>query len=219
MVKKKPKFYAVWEGHAPGVYRDWKTCQQQISGFSGAKYKSFGSLEEANNAYAEGPDNYWGKNDGSKKKKAKTPKRTLDELRTMGVELSAIAVDAACKGVPGPMEYQGVEIASGVNLFHQGPFPDGTNNIGEFLALVHALALMKACDQPDRTIYSDSRIAMGWIRQKKCKTKATQTTANVKIFQLIRRAEKWLKENEVSNPVLKWETKKWGEIPADFGRK
>lgn len=21
------------------------------------------------------------------------------------------------------------------------------------------------------------------------------------------------------NPVVKWETKKWGEVPADFGRK
>lgn len=219
MAKKKPKFYAVWEGHTPGVYRDWKSCQQQINGFSGAKYKSFGSLQEANDAYADGPDKHWGQGNGSKSKKAKPPKRTLDELKAMGIDMEGIAVDAACKGVPGPMEYQGVEIGSEINLFHQGPFPDGTNNIGEFLALVHALALMKACNQPDRTIYSDSRIAMGWIRQGKCKTKAAKTSANARIFQLIGRAEKWLKENELTNPVVKWETKEWGEIPADFGRK
>ncbi len=219
MAKKKPKFYVVWEGHAPGVYQTWDKCQQQISGFSGAKYKSFGSMADAEKAYGEGPDNYWGKSDGTKKKKKPTPKVTLKELIGFGVDLQGIAVDAACKGVPGPTEYQGVEIESNINLFHQGPFADGTNNIGEFLAIVHALALMKGCSQPNRTIYSDSKIAMSWVRQGKCKTKATQTKANAPLFRLIRRAEKWLKENEVTNPVVKWETKVWGEIPADFGRK
>ena len=33
------------------------------------------------------------------------------------------------------------------------------------------------------------------------------------------RATKWLKENNYSATIKKWETKKWGEIPADFGRK
>ena len=219
MAKKKPKFYVVWEGHDRGVFKTWQQCQQQINGFSGAKYKSFGSMAEAEKAFADGPEEYWGKSDGTKKKKAKTPKVAKEELESMGVDMLGIAVDAACKGVPGPTEYQGVEIESGINLFHQGPFPDGTNNIGEFLAIVHALALMKSCNQPDRTIYSDSRIAMGWIKQGKCKTKATQTQGNARLFQLIRRAETWLKENEVTNPIVKWETKKWGEIPADFGRK
>ena len=137
----------------------------------------------------------------------------------MGVDLTALAVDAACKGNPGPLEYQGVEIESNVNLFHQGPFPDGTVNIGEFLAIVHALALLKHGGNTDRVIYSDSRIGIGWVKGKKCKTKLTQTVANKQLFQLIKRAEKWLRENPVENPILKWETKLWGEIPADFGRK
>lgn len=218
MAKKKPKFYVVWEGHARGVFKTWQQCQQQINGYSGAKYKSFGSMADAEKAYASGPDAHWG-NSGKSKTKVKTPRVTIEELESMGVDLQGIAVDAACKGVPGPTEYQGVEIESGINLFHQGPFPDGTNNIGEFLAIVHALALMKSCNQPDRTIYSDSRIAIGWIKKRKCKTKAIQTQGNSKLFQLIHRAEKWLKENEVTNPVVKWETKRWGEIPADFGRK
>jgi ribonuclease HI len=219
MAKKKPKFYVVWEGHSRGVFKTWDQCQQQINGFSGAKYKSFPSLEAAEKAYSESADQHWGKSDGSKTRKPKTPKRTLDELRTIGVDLTAIAVDAACKGNPGPMEYQGVEIESGIDLFHQGPFAEGTVNIGEFLAIVHALALLKSCDQPNRTIYSDSRIGISWVKQKKCKTKSTQTVANAPLFQLIRRAEKWLKANEVTNPIKKWETKLWGEVPADFGRK
>lgn len=218
MAKKKPKFYVVWEGHTPGVYKTWAECQNQINGFSGAKYKSFDTLAKAESAFLESPDKHWGS--GEKKKgKSKTPKRTRDEYRELGIDVSAIAVDAACKGNPGPLEYQGVEVESGIDLFHQGPFPEGTVNIGEFLAIVHALALLKSCNQPERAIYSDSKIGMSWVKNKKCKTKSPQTVGNKVLFQLIRRAEKWLAENEVTNPILKWETKIWGEIPADFGRK
>lgn len=215
---KKPKFYVVWLGHKPGVYKTWSECQSQINGFSGAKYKSFPTLSAAEKAFTDDPDAHYG-NSGGSKKKTPTQKFTLEELKEMGVDVDAIAVDAACKGNPGPLEYQGVEIYSNVNLFHQGPYPEGTVNIGEFLAIVHALALLKHGNQPDRAIYSDSKIGMSWVKQGKCKTKATQTKANQKLFQLISRAEKWLKENPVTNPVLKWETRQWGEIPADFGRK
>ncbi|MEL6812896.1 MAG: RNase H family protein, partial [Bacteroidota bacterium] len=103
-------------------------------------------------------------------------------------------------------------------LFHQGPFDQGTNNVGEFLALVHGLAYLKQIGS-DRIIYSDSRIAMGWVRKKKCNTKLKPTQKNRKIFELILRAETWLKNNTFTTEMVKWETKAWGEIPADFGRK
>ena len=48
---------------------------------------------------------------------------------------SAWAVDAACSGNPGPMEYRGIDLATGAEIFHFGPV-HGTNNIGEFLAIV-----------------------------------------------------------------------------------
>lgn len=219
MARKKPKFYVVWHGHTPGVYKTWAECQNQISGFSGAKYKSFSTLPAAEKAFAESADEHWGKSDSSGKSKSKTPKRTHAELVEMGVDLTAIAVDAACQGNPGPLEYQGVEIESNINLFHVGPFPEGTVNIGEFLAIVHALALLQNGGNTDRVIYSDSRIGIAWVKGKKCKTKQAKTVGNRQLFQLIARAEKWLKENPVENPILKWETKLWGEIPADFGRK
>ena len=136
----------------------------------------------------------------------------------MGVDLDSICVDAACKGNPGPLEYQGVELRSNINLFHKGPFEEGTVNIGEFLAIVHALALLQPT-RPEQVIYSDSLIGISWVNQKKCKTQLTKTVANKRLFQLVARAEKWLAENEFRNPILKWETRKWGEIPADFGRK
>ena len=138
----------------------------------------------------------------------------------MGVDMTAWCVDAACKGNPGILEYQGKDLQSGIDLFHMGPYPEGTVNIGEFLAIVHALALLDHADQPNTAIYSDSRIGLGWVRQGKCKTKLPRTKNNARLFNLVDRAEVWLKEHRpLRNPLLKWETKQWGEIPADFGRK
>ena len=131
---------------------------------------------------------------------------------------SALAVDAACSGNPGPMEYRGVHLPSGKQIFHFGPV-QGTNNIGEFLAIVHALALLKQKNLPNMPIYSDSRTAQIWVQKKKCKTTLQRTPQTEKLFDIIARAERWLQNNTYTNPILKWDTDNWGEIPADFGRK
>ena len=133
--------------------------------------------------------------------------------------LESISVDAACAGNPGKMEYRGVLTHNKQQIFIKGPFKRGTNNIGEFLALVHGIALLKSKNQHNLPIYSDSKIAMSWIRQKKCKTNLHFDASNKDLLEFIKRAENWLKENTFKNPILKWETKAWGEIPADFGRK
>ena len=208
----KQKFYVVWEGVTPGIYSSWTDCQLQIKGYEGAKYKSFDSREEAERALASSPYAYIGKNATNKKEN----KPTLHTLPAAVIE-NSLAVDAACSGNPGPMEYRGVHIASQQEIFHFGPMK-GTNNIGEFLALVHGPALLKqkGFDMP---VYSDSVNAISWVRQKRCKTKLPRTAETEQLFLLIERAEKWLKENTYSTPILKWETKEWGEIPADFGRK
>ncbi|MEM6724723.1 MAG: RNase H family protein, partial [Bacteroidota bacterium] len=130
----------------------------------------------------------------------------------------SLSVDAACSGNPGLMEYRGVDTKTGEEIFRMGPFQHGTNNVGEFLALVHGLALLKK-QGLSMPIYSDSKIAMGWVAKKKCKTKLDRITVNEKLFQLIERAENWLKANTYNTTILKWDTKNWGEIPADFGRK
>ena len=131
----------------------------------------------------------------------------------------SIAVDAACSGNPGNMEYRGVYTKTKEQIFHQGPFPQGTNNIGEFLALVHGLAFLKKEGRDITPIYSDSRTAIAWVRNKKVKTELERTPRNEQIFELIERALKWLNSNTYKNPIIKWETEDWGEIPADFGRK
>jgi ribonuclease HI len=132
--------------------------------------------------------------------------------------LHSIAVDAACSGNPGDMEYRGVYTSTGEEIFHIGPLRQGTNNVGEFLALVHGLALLKQKNS-NLPIYSDSTNAIKWVKNKKSKTLLEPTPLNKPIFELIERAEKWLKENTYTSAILKWETAEWGEIPADFGRK
>lgn len=135
-----------------------------------------------------------------------------------GVRADAWAVDAGCSGNPGPTEYQCIDLKTGERVFHYGPFM-ATNNIGEFLAIVHALALMDQCGITDKVIYSDSYTARVWVNKKHCKTRLPETESTRQARELIRRAENWLRLHAVSVPVLDWETRLWGEIPADFGRK
>lgn len=134
------------------------------------------------------------------------------------VSAQAWAVDAACSGNPGPMEYRCVDLATGAVVFHFGPM-HGTNNIGEFLAIVHALALMERDGIKGKAIYSDSHNAILWVKKKQCKTKLEHTPRTEQLYQIIARAENWLRTHRVTTPILKWETQKWGEVPADFGRK
>ena len=136
----------------------------------------------------------------------------------LGGTPGAWAVDAACSGNPGPMEYQCIDLQTGAQVFHFGPVK-GTNNIGEFLAIVHALALMEKQGIKNKVIYSDSYNAILWVKKKKCKTTLTHNSATEQLYQIIARAEQWLMTHNVTTPIIKWETKQWGEIPADFGRK
>jgi len=132
--------------------------------------------------------------------------------------LPALAVDAACSGNPGVMEFRGVIADTGTEVFHRGPFPQGTNNIGEFLALVLGLAYLKKNNLP-WNIYTDSVTALAWLRQRKCKTKLPRTPQTEELFVMVQKAEAWLRANTYTTRIYKWDTEKWGEIPADFGRK
>ncbi len=213
MAKSKKKYYVVWEGYEPGIYDTWDKCKQQVQGFEGARYKSFKSKELADEAYYSDSRDYIGKN------VAKDTGLSKAELAKIGQpRYPSIAVDAACSGNPGVLEYQGVDAASGIQLFHQGPFPRGTVNLGEFLALVHGLAHLKKANSKI-PIYTDSRTARAWVRNKKIKTTMVRNRSNAYLFSLVDRAVLWLKNNKWENEILKWETKAWGEIPADFGRK
>lgn len=207
---KKQKYYVVWKGRKKGIYNTWEECKQQTFGFDGAQYKSFESEVEAKFALKEKPEKHLYANARSN--------QTKNTYQTIGSPImESISTDAACGGNPGKMEYQGVSTKTKKRLFHYA-HPYGTNNIGEFLGLVHGLSYLKR-HNIDVPLYTDSVNAMIWVKNKKCKTKLERNQRTEDLFQYIERAEKWLRENTYTTQVLKWHTDRWGEIPADFGRK
>jgi ribonuclease HI len=210
MANKKQKYYVVWQGHTPGIFSSWEQCQAQVKNYPNAIYKSFDSKEEAEEAF------YGGTPSRVKRFVKSTP---ISKPIKQAFIADSISVDAACSGNPGIMEYRGVWTNDKTEIFHLGPFKQGTNNIGEFLAIVHALALLHKKGDDHTLIYSDSKTAISWVNRKKANTKLPPNAKNADLFDLIRRAEKWLRDHTWKNPVKKWETEAWGEIPADFGRK
>ncbi len=211
-MSKKKKYYTVWKGHHTGVFETWDDCKAQIKDFQGAQYKSFLTFEAAKKALKGNYKDYISKT----RFKSELSKAQLDKIGQPNY--NSISVDAASSGNPGKMEYRGVDTKTKKELFKQGPFKEGTNNIGEFLALVHGLALLKK-NNSNRIIYTDSKTAMSWVKKKSCNTKLARNEKNKPVFDLVERALTWLKENTYTTTIVKWETKAWGEIPADFGRK
>jgi len=232
---EKPKFYVVWKGRKTGVFSSWEACAAQVQGFTGAQYKSFTSRLAADQALRGKYSAHVGK-----------PVSSGDWLFAPNPPVAtSVVVDAACSGSPGRLEYRGVDLRTGKEIFRQGPYENGTNNVGEFLAIVHALMMLEQQgsmlprapspvlkpglprwnrDYPAGTgtttpVYSDSETAIAWVKAKLCNTELAADKTNEPLFELINRAEDWLAEHKTANPVLKWDTKAWGEIPADFNRK
>jgi len=198
------KRYTVWEGKESWVFADWKTVETLVKGFKWAKYKWFSSKIEAEQALWEGRERYY------------QPEKKRNEKELPFLKES-IAVDAACSSASWIMEYQGIDLVSWSQVFHFS-FPHGTNNIGEFLGIVHGLSYLKE-KKSDYNLYSDSKIAINWVHEGKCKTNLPHTAETEKLFELIKRAEQWLSENSYETQILKRKTEEWWEIPADFGRK
>ncbi len=224
---KKQKYYVVWQGKQPGIYTDWDTCKAQVAGVQGAQYKGFDTLAEAE-AAIKLPYGSVVRVENAERR-AESGKSTVLFIDNDGMTairpdaqpplpvLDALAVDAACSGNPGIMEYQGIYIPTRTQVFHYQA-PKGTNNIGEFLAIVHGLSYLKK-HHLDQIIYSDSVNAMSWVRQKVCKSKLPDDASTAELWDFVHRAEQWLRTNTYTTEIRKWDTDRWGEIPADFGRK
>ncbi len=218
------RFYVVWKGREPGVYDDFNDAMAQVDDYPGAMFKSYATSAEAAAAFRKGES----RSDRSELTNLlvgagehNLPKNgEPDYFQFQEIDLNGWAVDASCMGNPGKMEYRGVELMTGREIFRIGPFEKSTNNIGEFLAIVHALALQNKSGEK-HTIYSDSVTGMAWVRNRKVKTQLTRTPQNENSFRMMERALSWLNSHPSSGypKILKWETDRWGEIPADFGRK
>jgi ribonuclease HI len=213
MKPKKKKFYVVWSGKQTGIFTTWNECEKAVKGVEGAQYKSYDTIEKAKAAFKM---NYY---DCIEKGKI-TPKNKIaySEGLHSQVIIPSFAVDGAWNTKTGDCEYRGVDVETGAEIFRQGPYTSGTNNIVEFLGIVHALAF---CKQRNITwpIYSDSVTAMSWVKHKQASTTHERNEKNKVLFDLIERAENWLINNQYPNKILKWDSENWGENPADFGRK
>lgn len=217
------KYYIVWSGVTPGVYTTWAECQAQVKGVKGAMFKSFKGVSRARAEEIfqnEKPESYHTSSEERKPRKSKPSAEEQYKLRAdMGINPDAIAVDASSQGNPGRMEYRGVVVETGDEVFHSQVYPQGTNNIGEFLAIIHAMAWMEQ-QQYYVPIYTDSRTALSWIHKGEVKTTLQPTPLNADLFSHLQRAVQWLKSHDISKyQLLKWPTEEIGEIPADFGRK
>jgi len=205
---KRAKYYVVWKGKKPGIYSTWEACAGQVNGFPEARYKAFATQAEAEKAFK-----------GRYAQYSRKPTPSQKQLLAKEAPIQdSYVVDAACSGNPGRLEWRGLHLGSGKLLFHQGPVQSGTNNIGEFLAIVQALQLLekRGLSLP---VYSDSGTAIAWVRRNVCNTSLKMDGRNRLLFSLVTLAEKWLREHPARGKVLKWDTQAWGEIPADFNRK
>jgi ribonuclease HI len=215
VVVAKQKYYVVWVGKQPGIYTSWAECQNQVNKYLEAKFKSFETKAEAEQAFKAGWEKHWGQ---GKKKEQPLRKDSFPLESNEEIDWDSISVDVGTQGNPGKVEYKGVDTKSGEIVFSHPPIQKGTNNLGEFLAIVHALAYLKKIDS-NKTVYSDSRNALKWVKQKSVSSTLERDETTEEIWTLVDRAIKWLETNTYKNKVLKWETKTWGEIKADYGRK
>lgn len=212
------KFYVVWKGRNPGVYDNWEDALEQVREFPGASYKGFSSSAEAAAAFRRGATSEDTRQLANILLGGNSRSDEREYMLIPEIDLRGWAVDASCLGNPGVMEYRCVDLMTGNEVFHGGPYPQGTNNIGEFLGIVHALALMAQRGET-HTLYSDSAIAIKWVRNRVLKTKLAPNEKNARLFQVMARALAWVRTHDWNVPILKWQTDIWGEIPADFGRK
>jgi ribonuclease HI len=211
---KSKKYYAVLKGRKTGIFTTWDDCKKQVEGFSNAIYKSFKTKEEAEEFLGIQRQGVLELVYEDSKKQESNPIIIYSD----NLIIESICVDASCKGNPGDVEYRGVETKTRNEIFRLGTMANGTNNLGEFLAIVHGLAYLKKNDR-EIPVYSDSETGILWVKNKHVKTKLIRSTDNEEIFRLVDRALIWLNNNNYNNPIFKWDTVQWGEIPADFGRK
>lgn len=129
-----------------------------------------------------------------------------------------LCVDASYLPKKQILEFRGILLHENNRIvFSEKINTKATNNIGEFLAIYYAIKYLYD-NKIKMPVYSDSITAISWIRKKHVNTTFTDDNSN-KIFELIYQALEFLYTNDIDTEIIRWKTKQWGEIPADYGRK
>lgn len=223
-------YYGVWQGRNIGIYSSWNECKLQVDGYKGAKYKKLNAQneQEAKNEFFEAMKNFQKKELNNKEQTKIVTQVTQLEKKATIVQKALdypdgdyLTVDGAAQGQEN-CEYQAVFSSSKKLAFKSKVFKGGTNNIGEFLGLVEAIKYILN-NKITPIVYSDSVTAIAWIKYKKAKTTARDTgKITDELEKLLQEAENFLvynTEDIEKISIRKWNTKDWGEIPADYGRK
>jgi len=119
----------------------------------------------------------------------------------------------------GPSEYRCIDIKTKEIIFST-KIGFASNNMAEFLALMQALILSDSL-KVSTTIFIDSWIAIAWFKNKRCYSRITLDDRTRDVYELIAECIDWLKKNKHRklNTVILWQTRQWGQIPADYNRK
>lgn len=171
------KFYVVWQGRKTGIFNDWSTCKHQIEKYSGAKYKSFSTLDEAKSAFSGSPfSNSTTKSangiteNGAKKRSTSNGVKTYTakEIDAMGID-TKIYTDGGCEPNPG-------KAGSGIAVYRNEKIDElwyglfnsyGTNNTAELNALHYAMRIADHESKQGKSIaiFCDSKYSIQCIIQ------------------------------------------------------
>jgi ribonuclease HI len=161
------KFYVVWSGRKTGVFTDWASAQRAVEKYAGARFKSFPSRAEAEEAFAHGGDASVSlKTPSGRKPRASASERAA--AHTAHQFDVSIYCDGACEPNPGNagssvVVYRAGELAE---LWYGLYNPMGTNNTAELNALYHALRMAEAEIKAGSTVEvcSDSAYSINCVR-------------------------------------------------------
>ena len=186
--------YAVWQGRRTGIFTKWEEARAQIDGYPSPGFAAFLSRAEA--------------------------ERELEERRRLLAPAgpppeAGIAVDAACAGAVGPLEYRGIDLRTGETVFAEGPVDAGTNNLGEFLAIVRALEMLDR-QEVSGPIWSESDVAIAWVGEGRHRSSVKPTDRNRELRRRLCRAELFLVDAPAPADVRRWRSDAWGAIPVEF---
>jgi len=212
------KYYVVRNGKKKWIFDSWDETKVIVEWFQNAKYKSFDDYDIAKKSFDMWYDVFFGQRD----KKVKKDKKEI--IKNKKILTPSICVDASCMGNPGNLQYQIVDTGNLCNIYKSPIFEHWTQNIWEYMAIVHWMMILSENDfyKKYKIIYSDSNTAISWIVNKKPKTSLIRDIYNIKLKNQFEKTNKWLLENteKIKNiQVIKRETKYRWEILADFGRK
>ncbi|MFC3025292.1 viroplasmin family protein [Vibrio zhugei] len=163
------KYYVVWKGRQHGIYTTWEQCKQQVDGFTGAKFKSYPSLAEAEAAFGAQPAPVRRTAATTKPPtKAKSAALTQAQIEAMPFDIKIFS-DGGCEPNPG-------KAGTGLAVYEHNQLSElwfglfqtyGTNNTAELHGLHHALLMAqdKLSLGQSVAIFCDSKYSIDCITQ------------------------------------------------------